>query len=882
MRLLSLRFRHVGPFGDKGVSLDGLQPGLNVVCETNEFGKSTVLKALETVLFKPFSSADKNIKSLLSSGSDEGPEGEIAFESGGQSYRLTKRFLKRKLCELRDASGTVIATDREAEERLAILLGAQGYEKGPSGLLWVRQGSSMDRVVDDGQVASRLEGELGALVGGDRAREYLARVETELSENITPRSGREKSNGPLKLARDRLEQISAELETAKAQRHATREIGKALAATRDKLKRLETEADPEEIHKQIQTTRAEMNEASIFESRLQTLQSECDRAREKAVRAAERQAAYNEARAQFDRWTENLAGLEHDHAREAENLKALQDEKTELLHHSKTLAQQLAEFTEARKSNEHTTRLKFELEEVSREAAFQNGRLEEYETLAAQLQSLDEQLGDLPQVNRADVEPLRRLEARGHQADTEIAALTTRLYLSLDKNASGRVEINGQPLTSGAFELSGGDVLKIEGIGSLRSDDTRLRDLKSEQAESREAFQARLEALGVETVAEAAQAANIRHDLEADQKRITADMMKLAPQGLGALQAACIKSQDAAQTLSDRLNALVDTVDQDFDANRETKTPDELNQARGRLDAVEARFSACLVSRATLKGQIDSLTDRRAALRLAETEAARLVEADRLAGERLAADSQARLSEKAIEDARAAAPKHAVDFLKSRLARLETITSQMRDQIETLKRQEISLQTQRDAAFEGEDVEARLGALTQAREAQAREVARIERQIAAQILLRDTLKASQSRLQSAYTEPVRAELAPLLAMVIPGAEASLGESLGANTVGRNGQVEDIEQLSGGTQEQIAILTRLAYARLLKRGGADAPVILDDALVYADDRRRDDMFEVLNYVTSGDDGLQLLYLSCHMGATQRLGGHRVTVGEWSES
>jgi len=86
-------------------------------------------------------------------------------------------------------------------------------------------------------------------------------------------------------------------------------------------------------------------------------------------------------------------------------------------------------------------------------------------------------------------------------------------------------------------------------------------------------------------------------------------------------------------------------------------------------------------------------------------------------------------------------------------------------------------------------------------------------------------------------------------------------------------------LSGGTQEQFAILTRLAYARLLARGGAGAPVILDDALVYADDARRSAMFDVLRMVSSGDLPIQIVYLSCHAGATAPLGGTRITPQPW---
>ena len=81
MRIKSIRFRNVGPFGANGVRLDGFTPGLNVVCETNEFGKSSILEALQLVLFQPFSSTKANVKKLLHSNSNDGFEGEISFSS---------------------------------------------------------------------------------------------------------------------------------------------------------------------------------------------------------------------------------------------------------------------------------------------------------------------------------------------------------------------------------------------------------------------------------------------------------------------------------------------------------------------------------------------------------------------------------------------------------------------------------------------------------------------------------------------------------------------------------------------------------------------------------------------------------------------------------
>jgi hypothetical protein len=65
------------------------------------------------------------------------------------------------------------------------------------------------------------------------------------------------------------------------------------------------------------------------------------------------------------------------------------------------------------------------------------------------------------------------------------------------------------------------------------------------------------------------------------------------------------------------------------------------------------------------------------------------------------------------------------------------------------------------------------------------------------------------------------------------------------TLIRAGQEEGLDILSGGTQEQIALLVRLAFARMHARAGHAAPLILDDALVFTDDDRIEAMFDALH-------------------------------------
>jgi uncharacterized protein YhaN len=83
----------------------------------------------------------------------------------------------------------------------------------------------------------------------------------------------------------------------------------------------------------------------------------------------------------------------------------------------------------------------------------------------------------------------------------------------------------------------------------------------------------------------------------------------------------------------------------------------------------------------------------------------------------------------------------------------------------------------------------------------------------------------------------------------------------------------LSDLSGGTKEQIAILTRLAFARLFARQGKHMPIILGDALVYSDEDRIVKMFTALTRVSQKQ---QIIVFSCRQLAFQDLGGIRPLV------
>ena len=125
--------------------------------------------------------------------------------------------------------------------------------------------------------------------------------------------------------------------------------------------------------------------------------------------------------------------------------------------------------------------------------------------------------------------------------------------------------------------------------------------------------------------------------------------------------------------------------------------------------------------------------------------------------------------------------------------------------------------------------------------------------------LRAALATARTAARERYLAPVADELAPLLGLVLDGAELRLHPTrLLPETLARAGVEEDLAQLSGGTREQIALLTRLAFARLLARSGRATPVILDDALVFADDTRFARMLAAVGAVAAD---VQIIVLTC---------------------
>ncbi len=122
-----------------------------------------------------------------------------------------------------------------------------------------------------------------------------------------------------------------------------------------------------------------------------------------------------------------------------------------------------------------------------------------------------------------------------------------------------------------------------------------------------------------------------------------------------------------------------------------------------------------------------------------------------------------------------------------------------------------------------------------------------------------TLGSAERDAKEAFLEPVLKRVDPFLRLLLPDARITLDkETLEITGLARDGREEPYGTLGLGTREQLSVLVRLAFAVYLREKGYPAAVILDDALVYADDDRFERMQLALRKAA---ETVQILILTC---------------------
>lgn len=871
MKLRAVRLREVGCFTEP-VTLEGFSGRLDVLVQPNEAGKSTVFKAVRTVLFEKHSSAKTALRALRPYGGGA-PLIEIDFETVEGLFRLRKQYLSAASAELYDlGKGRIVARGDDANDQALALIGAAS-DKDRFGLFWVAQSKSLGNIEPDEEagrkLASVIEREVKTVTGGRRARMVMSRAKAELERLVTP--GRRQPRGEHAAALERCDTLRKKLETAEKEVAAAQALMTRLEPLRRRRDGLSDPGAQARLAAMTRSAKEALDQARESRRRAD--------AAEQAARlaGAEWQAAQG-ALDEFDRRLADLGKLDSRLNDLAEEVAAKRQVAEVARQRTADLGEALAE---ARARKQALDDLMHRIGEAERAAA----QRDERERLASELTQAEAAVGELDEAeavlagNRATAQMVRKIEAEARSTDLLRARLEAGapvVTIDYEPGAEGRAWTASGLLVGGTpLRVTEPVEIVLDGIGRLTvapgGDEDRVDDRDDLAAHETELRRA-LAGLGAADLAAVYRLKSEREAAESARDRARERLRILAPDGLAAL-----KARLAAIPPSGEESQGEEPLPERSEVEAAAK---QVQQAIHRLEADLATARDAVkqadVAGAVALGELRTLASQRAALETelpghSERQPKRSVLADAAAAARAKFNDFAARAEAAKAELGAA--QELAPF-EHRLKRAEEAQRNAAEELRRLEKEIAGIEGELSGAFKsgaGEQLEEIKGQLAAAE----RRVARFAGEAAELELLIRVLEESAAAARETFLKPVTVRLRPLLQHVFPGAEVGFSDDLRPDRLIRGDTAEHFGHLSDGTQEQIAVLVRLGFARLMAEGGRPAPVILDDALVYADDERIERLFTALHMAAEHH---QVIVLTCHDRSFAPLGGNRIGI-EW---
>ena len=372
-----------------------------------------------------------------------------------------------------------------------------------------------------------------------------------------------------------------------------------------------------------------------------------------------------------------------------------------------------------------------------------------------------------------------------------------------------------------------------------------------------------------------------REQLERETALTRQTLAGHAPDGVSALtdQLAVRRERLETEMVGLEINELprLERAEADTDRARE-ELAEALEAARMAREAYDERDLS-------LNDQRQQLSDLRADVRQGGERVSQLrEELDRARSERTDADLSAAVvareeavatQERVLAELTAGRSEAARDLIDTRIARLERSIETRREERSELQAQIAGLQQRLDVQ-EAAGIDEQIAETERKQEQAVGRVKRFERQLAVRELALRALREAEQEARERYLAPVVRGVRPYLQMLFPQAEPTMDDALRVSAISREaGYEESFERLSVGTQEQLAVLIRLAFADLLAEQGRPAAVILDDALVFSDDQRMQTMFDILNLAAQR---VQIIVFTCRAQLFEGLGAQRLTLSQ----
>ena len=231
---------------------------------------------------------------------------------------------------------------------------------------------------------------------------------------------------------------------------------------------------------------------------------------------------------------------------------------------------------------------------------------------------------------------------------------------------------------------------------------------------------------------------------------------------------------------------------------------------------------------------------------------------DAIATELAEAEQDARLALKSLQDAEKELSAVDPESLRLRLDNARDAFRRAGDDLRANEDRQNELRT--TLAVRGDlglhtrhaDAESRLRRLK-------RDYQRTEARADAARLLYDTFSQRRREARQRYSGPFKQRIEQLGRIVFnPSFSVDIDQGLRITNRSLNGDTLGVDQLSTGTLEQLAVISRLACAAIVSPDGGGVPVIIDDALGWSDPDRLERMGAA---IAAAGEHCQVIILTC---------------------
>ena len=891
MKLRSLAVNQFKKF-TRPIRVDGIGDGLNVLVGPNEMGKSTLLDALRAALFEKYNSKAHTITALQNDRNQAGPVVELAFELDDGLYRITKRFIKKTYAHLLCPDGRTLEGDA-AEDTLRRLLGFE--EPGKTGakpetlgmwnVLWVQQGQSFGAPEIPGSARSSLhsalEAEVGTVLGGRRGRALPQVIEEQLEMLMTKF---DKPRGTYKDLIDRVESLRDELKSLHARRQDLSQTFEELEIVQESFARLS-------VAERDQADQRELDEARKRHTRLAELEALINGAstelalRKNKLAQSEKELG-DRQRLQSEIKNEE-ATLEKSKIRRAEAMEQEKDARSRL----ESLRAKVRDAESAvEKADETVSRSQRVMVLVDRDARIRElkGRSEKAKDAEERL-SKAQQSASAIQITDTSIDAIRRAAKELETVTSQLRAAATLISFDIDPDREAGIKINERLLAPDQPSVHAVEptTIFIPERGRITIEPA-IKDRDKLLQKNRAAMEKLREALleiGAVNPEEAEELFSQRQRLLQDAELARQEAELYAPEtddyGAGA-QALFDHIQGLTANLNHEKNELgLDELPARAEA--ETALIDAQEKARKLRDSFQSARAALTGPQETL----ERLKEEQATANASYEETDKRLKKIQRQLENVVAECSTEALENAIEKAHNAVAEQEENLLRlesqrtdetlpqleARIGRLEQTIQDRRNKRADLQAKISGLKSRVEAA-EGAGLDEMIEQQSRDLELCEEEKRRLEREVKVLKLLLSTLRNAEQKAKERYLSPILRRVRPYLQLLFPGSDILIDENLRITGVVREASYEEaFDHLSMGTQEQVAVLIRLAFAEMMVEQGHPATVILDDALVFSDDRRMKRMFDILNMAAQK---VQVLVLTCREQLFEELGGRSLSL------